>query len=127
MAPPKKSSLAGSKLKLKVTAPELSNLRHLVSFMDPTILQIGVERGVKVLNSLDKVFSEANSSNINLPASWKKAMESLRSFTKPSRTVVAVMGNTGAGKSSVVNALLDEEKCVTPRFTKLSYIARELT
>ncbi|TGJ86746.1 hypothetical protein E0Z10_g2034 [Xylaria hypoxylon] len=41
---------------------------------------------------------------------WMKAIVDLRKRTAPARTVVGVVGNTGAGKSSVINALLDEER-----------------
>ncbi|KAI0538109.1 hypothetical protein GGR58DRAFT_513346 [Xylaria digitata] len=41
---------------------------------------------------------------------WINAIISLRAHTAPTRTIVGVVGNTGAGKSSVINALLDEER-----------------
>ncbi len=43
---------------------------------------------------------------------WIQAVIGLRERTAPTRTVVGVVGNTGAGKSSVINALLDEERFV---------------
>lgn len=39
-------------------------------------------------------------------------MDILQTQSKTTRTVVGVVGNTGAGKSSVINALLDEERLV---------------
>ncbi|KAI9753132.1 MAG: Protein kinase C signaling pathway involved MAPKK protein [Chaenotheca gracillima] len=38
--------------------------------------------------------------------------ESLKTEAKQTRTIVGVVGNTGAGKSSVINAMLDEERLV---------------
>ncbi|KXH59775.1 hypothetical protein CSAL01_06424 [Colletotrichum salicis] len=41
---------------------------------------------------------------------WVKAIEDLKARSRPPKTIVGVVGNTGAGKSSVINALLDEER-----------------
>ncbi|XP_067416220.1 uncharacterized protein [Emydura macquarii macquarii] len=40
---------------------------------------------------------------------WREQMEKLQKDTKMPKTYIAVVGNTGAGKSSLLNALLDEE------------------
>ncbi|XP_067852598.1 uncharacterized protein [Heptranchias perlo] len=40
---------------------------------------------------------------------WKEQIEKLQQQTVPPRTYVAVIGDTGAGKSSLLNALLEEE------------------
>jgi ABC-type glutathione transport system ATPase component len=41
-----------------------------------------------------------------------KQIDEVRSKAKQAKTIIGVVGNTGAGKSSVINALLDEEKIV---------------
>ncbi|RPA77305.1 hypothetical protein BJ508DRAFT_212931, partial [Ascobolus immersus RN42] len=41
-----------------------------------------------------------------------KQIDEARSKSKQAKTIIGVVGNTGAGKSSVINALLDEEKIV---------------
>lgn len=41
-----------------------------------------------------------------------KQIDETRAKAKQAKTVIGVVGNTGAGKSSVINALLDEEKVV---------------
>ena len=56
-------------------------------------------------------------------------VENLRKQAVPTRTIIGVVGNTGAGKSSVINAMLDEERLVptncmracTAVVTELSY------
>ncbi|XP_075772725.1 uncharacterized protein LOC102447370 isoform X4 [Pelodiscus sinensis] len=40
---------------------------------------------------------------------WRDQIETLQKDTKMPKTYIAVVGNTGAGKSSLLNALLDEE------------------
>ena len=39
-----------------------------------------------------------------------KAIETLKNSVQPTRVIVGVVGNTGAGKSSVISAVLDEER-----------------
>ena len=39
-----------------------------------------------------------------------KAIETLKNSVQPTRLIVGVVGNTGAGKSSVISAVLDEER-----------------
>lgn len=56
-------------------------------------------------------------------------LDNVRKQAVPPRTIIGVVGNTGAGKSSVINALLDEERLVptncmracTAVVTELSY------
>ncbi|KAK3491869.1 hypothetical protein B0T13DRAFT_518836 [Neurospora crassa] len=43
-------------------------------------------------------------------AQWLKLINDVQSRAKPTRTIVGVVGNTGAGKSSVISAVLDEER-----------------
>jgi GTPase SAR1 family protein len=43
---------------------------------------------------------------------WLQQIETVRDLDKSSRAIIGVVGNTGAGKSSVINALLDEERLV---------------
>lgn len=43
---------------------------------------------------------------------WSKSIEKLRADYKMPRFVIGVLGDTGSGKSSLINAVLDEERVV---------------
>lgn len=75
-------------------------------------LENGVNFGVQLLESLKIPLATAPA---NTQASkWLEAIQQLQDKAKPARTVIGVVGNTGAGESSVINAILDEEKIVDP-------------
>ncbi|KAI4596491.1 hypothetical protein KJ359_005245 [Pestalotiopsis sp. 9143b] len=65
---------------------------------------------------------------------WMKSLSELKAENTPSKVIIGVVGNTGAGKSSVINAILDEERIVptncfracTAVITELSYNHSEL-
>ncbi|KAL1961295.1 hypothetical protein VTO42DRAFT_23 [Malbranchea cinnamomea] len=60
---------------------------------------------------------------------WLAKVEGLRKRTGKPRIIIGVLGSTGAGKSSLINALLDEERLVptssmracTSVITEISY------
>ncbi|KAK0674230.1 hypothetical protein QBC41DRAFT_264526 [Cercophora samala] len=62
---------------------------------------------------------------------WRKEINRLQQKASPQRVVVGVLGSTGAGKSSLINALLDEEdilptncmRACTATITEVSYNA----
>lgn len=82
------------------------------SSISTEVLESAVEIGTQILGGLAVPLDDAVSL---LPdaAPWLKSVTGLEARAKPPRTVVGVVGNTGAGKSSVINALLDEERLVT--------------
>jgi len=75
---------------------------------DVTVLEKGVAIGVKVLKNLQAPLQLYNH-NTQAPH-WLESIDRLLSTAKPTRTIVGVVGNTGAGKSSVISAVLDEER-----------------
>ncbi|ETS86827.1 hypothetical protein PFICI_00655 [Pestalotiopsis fici W106-1] len=81
-------------------------LQQIVALNNPETLEAGVKVGVQVLDGL---LSTLTSDNDDIKA-WVKSIKDLRERAKPAKTIVGVVGNTGAGKSSVINALLDEER-----------------
>ncbi|KAF2710956.1 hypothetical protein K504DRAFT_489918 [Pleomassaria siparia CBS 279.74] len=86
-------------------------LRQLAEKEDAELLEAGVKRAFKVLDSLKESFSQyaASSPDAN---TWVESIDKLKTQAGRKPTVVGVVGNTGAGKSSVINALLDEERLV---------------
>ncbi|KAK1531727.1 hypothetical protein CPAR01_11376 [Colletotrichum paranaense] len=76
----------------------------------PEILERGVKIGLEVLESLKIPLSLTASLPGTQAMTWVRAIEDLKARSRPSKTIVGVVGNTGAGKSSVINALLDEER-----------------
>ncbi|KAK3368057.1 hypothetical protein B0H63DRAFT_514757 [Podospora didyma] len=74
-------------------------------------LESGVKVGLEILGDLKAALRNGN----KFPeiAKLTKDIQSLEKQAVPQRTVVGVVGSTGAGKSSVINAVLDEE-CIVP-------------
>ncbi|KAI1268139.1 hypothetical protein F5Y18DRAFT_377543 [Xylariaceae sp. FL1019] len=87
---------------------ETEYLERLCNEETPEVLEAGVSVALTLLNQLQDVMQTLDNAET---AAWLKSITDLRdSAHKPTRTVVGVVGNTGAGKSSVINALLDEER-----------------
>ncbi|KAG9195536.1 hypothetical protein G6011_00657 [Alternaria panax] len=87
------------------------SIRSVIELQDPDLLETGVSTSLKILRCLKEKFSQYLTSNAD-DASWVQAIEKLLPQSERKRTVVGVVGNTGAGKSSVINAMLDEERLV---------------
>jgi GTPase SAR1 family protein len=102
-------------------------LRTLVKDDVPERLEAAVEVGLRALAEIEKPLRQL-AGNADAQ-SWLAQLENIRQQSQRSRTVVGVVGNTGAGKSSVINALLEEERLVptncmracTAVVTELSY------
>ncbi|KAI1383566.1 uncharacterized protein F4822DRAFT_421029 [Hypoxylon trugodes] len=82
-------------------------LEQLVTHDGLEALEAGAAIRVTLLNQL-----EASLSTVNAPAVsvWLNAVEELEKSAEPARTVIGVVGNTGGGKSSIINSILDEER-----------------
>ncbi|KAL5370946.1 hypothetical protein DPSP01_014578 [Paraphaeosphaeria sporulosa] len=87
------------------------HIRAVLDQQDPEGLETAVARSVEILDELQEKFIRCATSNTDAQ-SWNEAIEKLKSQAERTRTVVGVVGNTGAGKSSVINAMLNEENLV---------------
>ncbi|UPX18511.1 uncharacterized protein EKO05_0008810 [Ascochyta rabiei] len=87
------------------------SIRDIITREDPEVLEAGVAAGLNVLEEFKQVFVRHATSSPDAQA-WTESIDKLVPQAKRKRTVVGVVGNTGAGKSSVINAMLDEERLV---------------
>jgi glycerol-3-phosphate cytidylyltransferase-like family protein len=87
------------------------SIREVVAQQDPRMLEAGVAKSMIILQELKRCFSRYLES-IPDALAWTEAIDKLIPQAQRKRTIVGVVGNTGAGKSSVINAMLDEERLV---------------
>jgi hypothetical protein len=88
-------------------------VRRVIELQDPDILEAGVAQAMQIAKSLKRNLSHYIGSKPHTEAaSWVQAIDKLIPQAERKRTVIGVVGNTGAGKSSVINAMLEEERLV---------------
>ena len=93
----------------------------------PEELEKGVEKGISILDRL-KIALDRREVGEDF-SQWLKSIDNVEKQATRTRTVIGVVGNTGAGKSSIINALLDEERLLptncmracTAVITEISY------
>lgn len=88
-----------------------TNLERIRSSLTPIIIGEGVKIGLKTLDGLHGLLN-VEAKDGNEAARWLARFDALKQKLKETRTVVGILGNTGAGKSSLINALLDEENII---------------
>ncbi|KZL84766.1 tat pathway signal sequence [Colletotrichum incanum] len=89
---------------------EVDLLEQWTKETSPEILEEGVKIGMELLENLKLPLGLAASLPETQGLTWLKAINDIQARSQPPKTIVGVVGNTGAGKSSIINALLDEER-----------------
>jgi len=89
---------------------ESLRLKELVAKGTPESLETEVKSDVVILSRLVQPLSGLA---LRQDAThWLTQVQNVQKLNVPTPTIIGVVGNTGAGKSSVINALLDEERLV---------------
>ncbi|QDS73746.1 hypothetical protein FKW77_004922 [Venturia effusa] len=84
-------------------------IQRVVNSDSLKLLEDAVQIGGHILESMEHQLEGSGSKDAT---HWLSQIAKLKRQMTRNRTVVGVVGNTGAGKSSVINALLDEERVV---------------
>jgi len=92
-------------------AAQNKRLAKLLTEASPEVLEAEVQSTVALLDQLKVHLSDLPSQSAEAQQ-WLQQIETLRKQNINEPTIIGVVGNTGAGKSSVINAMLDEERLV---------------
>lgn len=85
------------------------NLQQLMEETSAETLERGLEKGLKILDAI-QTFIESYEGELTERDRYLSTIDSVKQMATRNRTIVGVVGNTGAGKSSMINALLEEER-----------------
>ncbi|KAL8823786.1 MAG: hypothetical protein Q9191_005550 [Dirinaria sp. TL-2023a] len=86
-------------------------LQRVLQDAEPEVLETSVTQGVKLLEKLKEPL-QSKAQDSPDAVQWIQQIENLQKQAVRTKTIIGVVGNTGAGKSSVINALLEEERLV---------------
>ncbi|KAL9016269.1 MAG: hypothetical protein Q9185_006391 [Variospora sp. 1 TL-2023] len=90
---------------------QIVHLRNLLQTAHPYALERAVEEGLKLLDSLKSRIQRSLADNPDAEE-LSKQIECLRKQGTKTKTIIGVVGATGAGKSSIINAVLNLERLV---------------
>jgi Dynamin family len=86
-------------------------LKGILTDGSPEILEAEVQRNIFLLEKFKYSLAQATSQSKEA-LQWLRQIETVLRQNTNEPTIIGVVGNTGAGKSSVINAMLDEERLV---------------
>lgn len=84
------------------------NINDLFTEASTALYEQGVRKGMEILSSLKTILNGAHGSPD--AEEWLTMIKRIELQAEKTRTIIGVVGATGAGKSSVINAMLDEER-----------------
>ena len=108
---PVEPARAGSHEEAVPDAPTSFQLQNVMSSAGLETIEAMVEAGVKYLDDLKEPI-QSKSESSSMAVKWVEQIETLQKSAERVKTVIGVVGSTGAGKSSLLNAILDEERLV---------------
>jgi ABC-type multidrug transport system fused ATPase/permease subunit len=109
------SATASSSDQLPTRDRDNGRLQTLIENGSPEALEAEIKISQAFLASLKAPLSETVGEH-KASQYFTQQIETLQNQNVDTPTIIGVVGNTGAGKSSVINALLDEERLVTRYF-----------
>ncbi|RAH55047.1 hypothetical protein BO85DRAFT_490699 [Aspergillus piperis CBS 112811] len=74
-------------------------------------LENAVGKGVEILKKLYAIFSGSDA--FGNEADWKAEIERTQRYACTEKVIIGLVGSTGAGKSSLINAILDEKNVLS--------------
>jgi hypothetical protein len=98
------------------SSEQLLNLEHIKRLLNQEStekLLAGVGCAQDIASDISSILKDVTLRDNSQVLNWIKGFEKLQNTVISDRTVIGIVGSTGAGKSSVVNAVLDEE-CLVP-------------
>lgn len=103
----------------------LNSVKHAADAADLLKLEAYIEMAGQVLGAMRQPMADSKQRD---EQDWLRRIDALETKSRRLRTVVAVAGATGAGKSSLINALLDEEKLLpTSGFRACTAVITEIS
>ncbi|KAM3081672.1 hypothetical protein ACMFMG_005123 [Clarireedia jacksonii] len=89
-----------------------TRLQKVIEESSPEQLEKEVRKTNAFLDVLKDHFKVPEAAQHQDAQHWLKQIETLQAQSVDTPTIIGVVGNTGSGKSSVINAMLDEERLV---------------
>lgn len=84
-----------------------------------TRLETTVTKGVQILDRLHNFLSSKNA-EVNDNESWLPELTKIKQYATPPKITIGIVGSTGAGKSSLINAIIDEENLLSTNCMRAS-------